>query len=91
MKPDWCDEATWERATAFIDRMLDEGRMAVVSRDTREDFARALIAARNEGLQEAVKIAEKRASLALSVTPAASFAMMQALPDAIRSRIQKEG
>lgn len=78
MKPDWCDEATWERAwDMWQDEELDDGPTLI---------ARALIAAKNEGLEEAVSAVAQYADHPTELGQFLATEMM----DAIRSRIQKE-
>ena len=62
MKPDWCDEATWERAKDVLSTAIRDERCGMAVRfgmvqATQNAFlapiARALLAAKNEGLEYA--------------------------------------
>lgn len=86
MKPDWCDEATWEKAQRLFNAIDPEGAMP---RNPMPEIARALIAARNEGMGAAAEILRAMHNEAWGI-PEEQSALERA-GAAIRSRIHKEG
>lgn len=87
MKPDWCDEATWERVTDQAAKALDAmpAHGSQLRSHRVDNIARALIDAKNEGLEEAAQLVLDHGHGNGNIRP-----VNKHLAVAIRSRIQKE-